>query len=605
MKKLIILIYFLGILPVVLAQNVQVTANAPKVVAVGEQFQIEFSLNAEPSDELIPSMPDFRALYGPSSSSSTQITMMNGKVQQSVSYTFTYGLQAIKPGKYVIGAAEFTVGGKKYKSNPINIEVVGKSSGTAQSATPSQPNSSNQTQTEQVTTDGDIFVRVLVDKKNVVQGDYITATVKIYSKVQASLGNIELPKFEGFFKEDVKIPQFAPEKEYINGQAYQSGVIAKFILIPQKSGELRIDPMTLDCSVQQRVQNRSRSIFDDFFGSGIQEVPRKLKSKPVIITVRPLPDNKPGSFNGAVGRFSLDVKVDKNNAKTNDAITLKATISGNGNLKLIEAPKIGFPPDFDTYDPKVTLNTKESDGGVSGSKTFEYLLIPRNPGNFRISPISFTYFDIASNQFKTLTSGEFNFSITKGADSLATNVISGRSKEDVQFLGKDIIFIKTNDFKLYKANRYFLGSLWFYLIYIVGLIAFITIIWFRRRIIRQNANIALVRNRRADKFASKRLKQAKIHLGNNEKEKFYDELLNAIWGYLSDKLNIPLSDLSRDTTREIFEKREIDEEIVHLFIQLVDNCEFARYAPGSAGISMQDDYSKAIDLISKFQQKLR
>ena len=607
MKRFLILIYLFGLVPAMYGQNIQV--QAPKVVAVGEQFQLEFSLNAEASNIVMPQMPGFQLLGGPNESSSSQFTMIGNKVTQSVSVTYTYGLQATKAGKYNIGSAEFTVGSKKYKSNPFEIEVVNSSGNNASSRSQTAASSSssqNANQNEPVTTDGDIFIRVIVDKKNVAEGEYLTATVKLYTKYNiASVDKIQFPAFDNFFKQDIETPPVRSlQQESINGVSYGTAILQKFILIPQKSGELKIDPMTMDCAIQQRVQSRSRSIFDDFFGSGVQNVPRKLKSKPLIINVRPLP-TKPASFTGGVGRFTLDAKVDKSTAKTNDAITLKVNIEGNGNLKLLEAPKINFPPDFDTYDPKVTLNTKASDGGVSGSKTFEYLLIPRNPGNYRISPITFSYFDVAANQYKTLTSSKFNFTVEKGSNTQNSNVVSGGSKEEVKFIGKDILYIKTGNFKLSGINDFFLGSRWFNFAVTASLLAFIVIVWFRRRLIRQNANMAFVKNRRADKYASKRLKQAKIHLGLNEKQKFYDELLKAIWGYLSDKLNIPLSDLSRDTARGIFEKRQVDQETIILFNQLVDNCEFARYAPESAGNSLQDDYHKAIDLISKLQHTLK
>jgi hypothetical protein len=468
-----------------------------------------------------------------------------------------------------------------------------------------QPGNQNKSQTEQVSTDGNIFIRIFADKKNVMQGEYLTVTVKLYSKLNiTSIDNVEFPTFEGFFKQDIETPPIRSlERENVNGEIYGTGVLKKFILIPQKNGELKINPMTLDCNVQQQV--RSRGVFDDFFGPSVQTVPVKLKSKPVTINVKPLPANTPESFNGAVGKFTFDAKLDKKKVKTNDAITLKINISGNGNIKLIDAPKINFPPDFDTYDPKVTLNTSATNGGVSGSKIFEYLLIPRNPGEFNISPVAFTYFDVASNQYKTLSSGEFDITVEKGAETQATSVVSGLAKEDVKFIGKDILFIKTNNFSLSKINTFFFGSIWFYLIYIVGIILFAVVVWMRRRIIRQNANVAFVRNRMADKFASKRLKQANIHLKANAKEQFYEEVLKAIWGYLSDKLNISLSELSRDTARDILEKRNVDEQTVQLFIQIVDNCEYARYAPASSEITLHEDYDKAIELITKLQQKLR
>lgn len=607
MKRVLIFCYFSWILSWASAQNVQFTAQAPKVVEAGEQFELAFSVNAEPSEFLIPKMSDFRLLFGPSTAQSTSTQWINGKVSSTFTYSYTYILIASKPGKYLIGSAEITVNGKKYMSNPVNIEVVGNAPGNAQPGNSSTNAKQDNTASEQVSTEGDVFIRVIVDKKNVFLGEYLVASVKLYSKASiSSIDNVQFPAFDGFFKQDIETPPLRSlERETVNGEIYGTGIIKKFVLIPQKTGELKIDPMTMDCSIQQQVKTRRRSVFDDFFGPSIQSVPQKLKSKTISINVKQLPGGKADSFNGAVGKFNMDAKVDKTSAKTNDAITLKVSISGTGNIKLIEAPKINFPPDFDSYDPKINLNTGVSDGGVTGSKIFEYLIVPRNPGEFRIAPLAFTYFDIGSNQYKTITSKEFVFNIAKGEESQATTVVSGLSKEDVKYIGKDIFFIKTNNFGLSRQFESLYTSIWWYLIYIVGILSFITIVWFRRRNIKINSNVALVKNRRADKFATKRLKQAKIHLDAQENEKFYEELLKGIWGYLSDKLNIPLSELSRENAKEMLEKQNLTPEITQDFVHLVDNCEYARYAPPSESISMQNDYDKAIDLMLKLQLKLR
>jgi hypothetical protein len=608
MKKLLFIIFLSGLLPSAFAQNVQVTANAQKVVEVGEQFELSYTTNAEPSNVLVPDMHDFRVLYGPTQSSSSSVQMINGKVTQSSSYVYGYVLQGTKPGKYIIGAAEVTVGGKKYKSNTLEIEVVANSSqqsNASSNQTQASTAKGKNTQDEQVTTDGDVFLRVLTDKKSVVQGEYLTATVKIYSKFQVTnVGNVDLSD-AGFFKQEIEIPQAHLVRENVNGQIYYTATLKKFILIPQKSGQLKIDPVTMDCNIQKQVQSRSRGVFDDFFGPTVQNVTLKLKSKPVNLTVKSLPENVPASYNGAVGKFTFSTKIDKTKAKTNEAITIKVTVSGNGNLKLVDAPKITFPPDFDTYDPKVNLSTNASNGGISGSKTFEYLIIPRNAGEFHIGPVAFSYFDVDANQFKTLNSDEFVLNIEKGPETAATTVVSGLAKEDIKFIGKDILFIKTNDFGLSKTNSYFFGSFFFWLLYLIGIIAFGSLIWMRRRLISQNANVALVRNRRADKFASRRLKQASLHLKASEKEQFYEELLKAIWGYLSDKLNIAQSELSRDTARDLLEKRGVEEPVLKLFLEIADSCEYARYAPESTGAALHDDYNKAMELITKLQQKLK
>lgn len=606
MKKLIIFVCILGLITKAFSQNVQVIAQAPNAVEVGEQFQVDFTVNAQPTNFVAPELKDFKLLYGPSASQSSSVQIINGKVNQSVAFTYSYVYQATKAGKYLMGAAEATVNSKKYKSNPINIEVVENGSAKPQSQPQSGQNPGQQaTQSNAAAGDENVFIRVILDKKSCYQGEYLTASMKIYSKYQISTYTpVDIPD-AGFFKQEVAMPRPHLDKENVNGKIYWTAVLRKYMLIPQQSGLLTIQPFAFECIVQQPVQRRSRSIFDDLWGDAVQEVPVKIQSKAVSINVKPLPGNAPATFNGAVGKFTFDANVNKTSAKTNDAITLKVTVNGIGNIKLIDAPKITFPTDFDTYDPKISLNTSDANGGVSGSKVFEYLLIPRNPGEFKVPPIAFSYFDVASNQYKTLSSKEFTFTIEKGAGNQSSNIVTSQSKEDVKFIGKDIRYIKINDFRLLKVNSHFFGSAVFYILYILGMVAFILIVWFRRRVIKQNANVAYVRNRRADKYASRRLKQAKVHLTANEREKFFDEVLKAIWGYLSDKLNIPLSGLSRDTALELLKNRNVDEETIQQFNQLVDNCEFARYAPSVTATTMQDDYDKAMKLITKFQQKLK
>jgi hypothetical protein len=601
-KQWLAIFIFLGIAIKGNSQNINVVAEAPQVVEIGEQFQVNFSVNANASDLRVPEMKDFQLLMGPSTSQSSQTSWVNGKVSQSVSFTYSYVFTATKPGKYLIGAAEATVNGKKYKSNSFTIEVVG-SSGSKQQSSQSQP--SQQTGARPVeASNEDIFLRVYVDKKNAYLGEYIAASVKLYTRLNISQNSGINPSLTGFYVQDVEMPRPTLQKENVNGQIYYTATLGKYILIPQKSGSLKIDPLTFECVVQKEVKSRSRGFFDDFF-SNVQEVPVKVKSLPVTINVKPLPENKPESFNGAVGRFSFDAKTDRNTVKANDAVTLTLSVSGTGNIKLLEAPKVSFPPDFEVYDPKTNLSSSASNGNITGTKTFEYLIIPRNPGKYTINPVTFSYFDLATNQYKTISSKEFTLDVSKGDDNQTNTIVSGHSKEDIKFIGKDILYIRDQISPLQKINSFFFGSLPFYLIFVVGILCFVVVILLRRQIILQNSNKALVRNRKADKYATKRLKQAKLHLSTNEKEKFYEEIIKAVWGYLGDKLNIATSELSRDNTGELLAKRGIESELVQQFFNLIDNCEYARYAPVAGESSLSEDYQKAIDLITKLQQKLK
>lgn len=605
-KKLVVWIIFLGVVINSNAQDVQFTANAPKVVEVGEQFQVQFSVNAKASNFMAPELKDFNLLMGPSSSQQSYVSYDgSGKVSQVFTQSYVYVFEAVKPGKFMVGPAEVTVGSKKYKSNSFTIEVIKGAGGGSTGTQQQQQQSSSSTSTEQVTGSDEVFIRLLIDKKSVYQGEYLTASVKLYTKLGiSSVGRIS-PSLSGFFTQEVDIPQPSLVKENVNGQIYHTAILKKVILIPQRSGSLKIDGISMDCIVQRTVKSRSRGFFDDFFGPDVQEQKVTLKTLPVSINVKPLPGNKPESFNGAVGKFSFNATIDKNSVKTNDAITLKLTVNGSGNLKLIESPKVTFPTDFDTYDPKISQATAAQSGDVNGSKTFEYLVIPRNAGSYKIPAINFSYFDPSAGQYKTITSHDFDIEVAKGDNIESATVVTGLSKEDVKFIGKDILFIKTSSFDFVRIGQYFFGSVLFWVILILSLLAFAGIIIWRRSVIRQNANVALMRNRKADKFATRRLKQSKIHMHANEKEKFYDELLKAIWGYLSDKLNIPQSELSRDTAIDMLKQRNVEEVTVKQFVELVDNCEFARYAPGASSDSINQDYQRTIDLITKLQQKLK
>ena len=584
------------------SQEAEFTASAPKVISVGEQFRLTFSLNKKTSGFRAPDLRNFNILGGPSTSSSSNIQIINGKMIQSFSYTYTYILQATKKGKFTIDPAQVIVNRKQYKSNSLTIEVI---EGTSPDASKQSVPSSRENQAVPDISNKDLFVRVLTNKRNVYQDEHIVATIKIYSKLNiAGFENVKFPPFNGFWTQEIETPnQISLQRENVNGVIYNSGIIKKTLLFPQRSGEIVIDPFELECVVRQRM-TRSRSIFDDFFGT-FNNVKKYVKSEPVKIIVKPLPSAKPSSFNGAVGSYSMKASVDKQIAKTNDAITLKVNISGNGNIKLIDPLKIDFPPDFETYDPKISHNVKNSENGSVGNKTFEYLMIPRHSGNYRIPPIEFSYFDTKLKKYKTLTSGEFKISVEKGKEIETGNVVSGFSKEDVKFIGSDIQFIKINDFKLKRKNEILFGSLRFYLSYLIVFFIFLIIFIIRRKQIKQNENIQLVKNRKANKFAKKRLKLALQYLKENNRDQFYEEVLKAMWGYLSDKLNIPVSDLSKDTAFKSLENFEIEKALTEKFLGLIDICEYARFAPSERPSQMDSIYSEAIRIISKLRQKLK
>jgi len=588
------------------AQDIKFTATAvPKVLRVGEQFQLVYEINKDVSELQIPELNDFQLLGGPSTSSSSSIQIINGKTTRSSKYTYTYYLSALKDGIYTIAPATAKIKKDTYKSNAVKIEVIKGKSSTSQT-TPSTASPAAKSSSNVDTHAGeDLFIRLLVDKKNAYIGEQIIAWIKIYSKINITQidPNFKAPEFTGFYQQPFEIPPLrALERENVNGEIYGTGILRKIVLYPQKSGEIIIQPFDIDVAYQKQVKRKSRSIFDDFFGPTVQNVPVKLKSKAVKLNIKSLPASMPSSFTGAVGNFRMSASINKTQVKTNDAVTLKVNISGKGNIKLIDEMEFEFPPALETFKPIV--KTKQ-DNVLEGSQSFEYTIIPRYAGDFKIGPIEFTYFNPSTRSYKILKSQEFNISVAKGEEDTTTVVISGLSKEDVKLLSSDIIFIKNKPFNLTPKNKFIFGSTRFYAMYLISLMLFLLIILFRRKRIKRNANIKLVKNRRANKFARKRLKKASGFMRQNNRKTFYDEVLKAMWGYLSDKLNIPIADLSKDTSREALIRNKINDNLMNKFYDIIDSCEYARYSPGDESSEMQKLYNDAIKTIIKLQQKLR
>ena len=604
MRRISGIVIFLTVSLGLSAQDVQFKASAPSVLENGEQFRLTFTLNQQASSFKPPRFDNFNFLGGPTQSQSSNVQYVNGKMTQSFEISYTYYLQANKEGTFTIPAAQATISGKNYSSNEVKIEVVKGTKPVPKQNSNKTDNSADQTGPDDFSNE-DLFLRVNVDKKIAYFGEAITATVKIYTRVNlAQVGNAIPPSFAGFFKNDMETqPLNSLVRENVNGQIYSTGVLQRFVLYPQKSGEIVIDAYKLDCIVQQVAKNRNGSLFDDFFGPSVQNVKKTISSKSFKIVVKPLPSNKPAGFNGAVGDYTMKVNVDKSQLKENDALTVKIDINGTGNIKLLESPRLNLPPDFEAYDPKVNSNITAT--GNSGNKVFEYLAIPRHPGKFRIPPVEFAYFNPSTGTYKSVSSSEYNITVGKGDETQASNVVTGLSKEDVKFVGNDIRFIKTENIILSPVGKTLAGNILYFLFFPVLLLLFLSLTWFRRKQIRENADLALVRNRKASKIARKRLKTAEKHFLANQKGPFYEELLNALYGYLSDKLRISLAELSIDKATELLLQKGTDEVLLKSITDIIDRCLYARYAPADGQASLKDDYDAAADIIRKLEQNLK
>ncbi|MBL7904840.1 MAG: protein BatD [Bacteroidales bacterium] len=596
-------------------QKVEFRATANDVVAVGDQFRLIFSVNAQASGFTAPVLKDFSVLAGPSQSSSSSMQIINNQVTRSVEYSFTYLLQANNEGTFTIAPASVNVDGKTYKSNAVTIKVV---KGSAQQGRGNQQGGQNQAPPSGEIGSKDLFVRASVNKSNPYQGEQIIVTYKIYTRIPVSEYSItKAPGLSGFWTQDLlkdskNLNQY---RETIDGQEYVVAEIKKDAMFAQKSGKLEVEPLELDVIAQvKRKSQRGRtndpffdSFFDDsFFGNSMQNVRKTIQSNKLTIDVKPLPaQGKPMGFTGAVGNFSLSASTDRTELKTNDAMSLKLTVTGKGNIKLIENPAFEFPTDFEVYDPRVTDNISTSAAGVNGSRTFEYLIIPRNPGSFTIRPVDFSYFDINSGTYKTLTTQEFKISVARGSDGDGTFTAGQVNKEDFKYIGSDIRFIKTGSISLKPVNTFLFGSSLFILLMLAPVLLFAVFLIVWRSELKKRGNQALMRNKKATGVARKRLKSAERFLKKGEHEAFWAETSNALWGYMSDKFNIPRSALSMDSVNSALSAKNVNETLIKQFIDTLNNCEFARFAPGNKSQKMDEIYNQAIDVITKTEQELR
>ena len=613
LKILLMLATLVAVTAELIAQDIEFTGATKNNVQVGEQFRAVYTVNQQVDRFEGPEFEGFNVLSGPNQSTNQSYQFVNGKVSQSYQLTFTYYLQATKEGNFNIGSAKVSAGGKTYQSNSLTI-IVSQSS-SAQSPAPQGNQRAAQANQGNASKD-DIFIKASVDRSKPFQGEQVILTYRIYTTVPISQINIsKISSFPGFWSKSLLNDNdpLKQSKEVINGKEYVVADLRKIALYAQRSGEIRIEPMELECVAQVKVENsQSRDpFFDSFFNDPIfnrnfQNVQLKVESNPLTVDVTPLPaEGKSLDFGGAVGSFTLSSEIDRTELKANEPITLKVIINGKGNLELIEALPLSFPPDFETYDPKITNNLIKNSSGISGSRTFEYLIIPRNSGEFQIKPVEFSFFDPAKQSYTTLSTPRYNIKVNKGDDEPSGITYSGVSQKNIQFIGTDIRHIKTGHIKLQRINSFFIASSSFILWLIIpGLLFIATIIlWSKNK--KRSGNIALVRNRKANKVARINLKKAGEYLGNKTTEAFFEEISRALWGYISNKFNIPLSDLSIDSVHQRLADKSISEESVSHFTAVLENCEYARFAPGDKSEKMQGIFDEALEVISKIEQELK
>lgn len=583
--------------------KVTFTASAPDAVAVGDQFRLSYTVNTQKVKNFrAPSIKGFDVLMGPSRSYSMQ--SINGNTTETL--TFTYILLAQKEGEYTIPGATITANGDQMLSNSVKIKVLpadktnSSQSGNAQSTSRSSSSGTS-------ISNNDLFITATASKTTAYEQEAILLTYKIYTVVDLrGFDNVKLPDFKGFHSQEVELPNDRRwGLEHYKGRNYHSTIYRQFVLFPQQSGKLTIDAARFDASIEK--MDAIDDPFEAFFngGAGSIQIKKTLMTPKLTIDVKPLPAGKPADFSGGVGEFNISSSINSTKVKTNDAITVKVVISGTGNLKLVGEPEVKFPEDFEVYDPKVDSKFRLTNAGLSGNKVIEYLAIPRNAGTYKIPAIKFSYFDIKSRSYKTLTTEEYTVQVEKGAGNASQTIANFTNKEDLKVLNEDIRFIKQNDVKLSPKGEYFFGSMGYWLFYIIPGLIFIACFLIYRKQIAANANLAKVRTKKANKVAVKRMKQAGKLLAANEKDPFYDEVLKALWGYISDKLSIPVSQLSKDNIEEELRKYGVAEDLIKEFLNALNSCEFARFAPGDANQAMDKVYSDSLEVISKMENSIK
>ena len=606
MRKIVLLLIFITTAIASWAdEKITFTASAPEVVVSGDQFRLTFSINSQKiKDFRAPNIKGLEVLMGPSRSTQSSTQIINGNVTSTKSTTFTYILMAEKEGTYSIPGATIVADGNNYTSNSVSVKVLppDQSTGTASNNGRTSRNQANNGKISEK----ELFITATASKTSVYEQEAILLTYKIYTQVNLTQLHGDMPDLKGFHTQEVELSsQKQWSLEHYNGRNYNTTVYSQYVLFPQQSGKLEIPSITFEGTVSQLVA--SDDPFDAFFngGSNYVNIKKNIVAPKLTIDVKQLPAGKPANFSGGVGEFTISSSINTQELKTNDAVTIKLVISGTGNMKLINTPEVGFPQDFEIYDPKVDNNFNLTREGLSGSKVIEYLAIPRHAGNYTIPAIEFVYFDLKSKTYKTLKTDPYTLNVAKGEGNASQVVSNFTSKEDLKVLGKDIRYIKTGDTNLSPKGNYFFGSTAYYMWYFIPLALFIAFMIVYRKQAIENANVAKVRTKKANKVATKRMKNAGKLLAEKNTSAFYDEVLKALWGYISDKMNMPVSQLSKDNIEEELIRHNVSEELIKDFIGTLNECEFARYAPGNQNEAMDKVYSSAIDVISKMENSIK
>lgn len=618
MRGFLVSLLLLLFMPLIAAAQSPFSVKAPNIVAVGEPFRVEFTSTEEIKDFIAPSFEGFNVIAGPTVSTSSNIEYINGTLNRSQQFTYTYVLVAESEGNSQIGAATATIGGKDLSTNVLPIEVAkergsGAAAGANQGSQRSQGSQGTTSRSSQsnIASD-DILLRTVVSRRSVYVGEPILVQLKLYSRASVSgINGAKLAAFNGFWNQELPVAgTIDMNRETYNDKIYDVGVIKEFLVFPQKSGELEIEQMSLDIVVAVVVESpRGNSMFDNFFGMSQQvtNVSKTVKTTPIKIEAKALPSGAPASFNGAVGSYTISGNINQDKMSANGSNAISLTVSGKGNFPLVGTPIIDLPGSFELYPTKTTDNYNTNTTNIQGSKTFEFPFIARAEGEYDLNPIEFTFFDPSKGSYTTLSTVRFKLEVLKdvtGSSANSGGIISGgASKEDLKILGKDIRFIKLGDHELRDKNNFFIAS-WIYLVLLLLITTIFagSIVYMNKRI-KELRDTVKQKNKKANKVALSRLKRARKFKDDKMDSEFYSEMLRALSGYVGDKLNIEVARLSKDTIREEMLSKDVSTEDIDQLLSTISDCEFAQYAP-MTDVNMSDVYNNTLQLIGRLESKL-
>ena len=612
MKRLYSIFSLLFIITEFVSAQITLKIQAPAQTEVGRRIRVSYVANTQDVEDIqVGEFPGFNVVYGPSTSSSTSISMINGKTTQSSSLTFTYTVLSTEEGKFTLPAAAIKVGGKTYKSGTSVIEVLPSSvnaqGNNQQSQTNRQQNNGSSRQRNQVSASDiggkELYMTVSASKRKIYEQEAVLLTYKLYTLVNIQQIAGEMPQLDGFHVQEVDSKaQMSLKYERVNGRNYGTAIWRQYVLFPQKTGKLKVPSITFDSQVE--IQNTSMDPFDVFFGGGsLSQIVKKSIVAPAIeIEVLPLPTPKPANFAGAVGKYTISGQLTPEQVNANDAATLRLTVSGQGNMKLMKAPKVNFPQDFEIYDPKVSDKTTNTSLGAKGNVVYDYVVVPRHGGKFNIAPVEFCYFDPEAQSYKTLKTDSFTIAVAKSKTTGSTNY---HEQEDLKVLNNDIRYIKLGNIGNSESGSLFFGSMSYWMYYVISFCLFVLLLVLFNRQIKKSRDISGMRVLRASKAASKRLKTASKLMKQHQSEAFFDEVMKALLGYAGDKLNIQKSDLNKENVSASLQSFGVEQNLVDSYMNIISECEFARYAPGDPDATMEKIYASASNVINELDSAIK